>query len=143
MQEVEFKVPAEFAFAEAEALIESVCAAHGLDVAMKTSLASFPSSVHWHCKNKKEKGTLELTAFARDRRIWAQVQSGRKAPWIEIFCHGFRRTSSANSDRAAMREHAGFQFENHSACSRMAAQNRRTRQPLEKHIRNRLQWDRA
>lgn len=85
MQEVEFKVPAKFDFAGAEALIESVCAAHGLDVAMKAAMASFPGSIHWHYKNKKEKGTLELTVFPRDRRIWAQVQSGRKAPWIEIF----------------------------------------------------------
>jgi hypothetical protein len=84
MQEFEFKVPATFDFTGAEALIESIGAAHGLGVAMKTSLASFPGSIHWHYKNKKDKGTLELTVFPRDRRIWAQVQSRRKAPWIEI-----------------------------------------------------------
>jgi hypothetical protein len=78
------QIPAKFDFAGAEASIESVCAAHGLELTMKTSLANFPGSIHWHYENKREKGTLELTVFPRDRRIWAQVQSGRKAPWIEI-----------------------------------------------------------
>ncbi len=82
MQEIEFTVPAKADLDQAEAVIESVCAAHGLQAGMKSPLASFPGSIHWHYKKPREKGTLELTLFRRDRRIWAQVQEGRKAPWI-------------------------------------------------------------
>jgi hypothetical protein len=83
MQQVEFRVPRDLNLKRAEQLIEEACAELNLTIAMKSSLASYPGSTHWHYKNGKEKGTLELTLFPRDRRLWAQVQSGRKAPWIE------------------------------------------------------------
>ena len=83
MLEIEFKVPPNCDLAKAERSIESVCAVRGLHIAMKATLASYPGSTHWHYKNQKEKGTLELTVFPRGRRVWAQVQSGRKAPWID------------------------------------------------------------
>lgn len=84
MQEVEFTIPPNCDLTNAERLIEGACSALGLNRAMKGSLASYAGCIHWHYRNQKEKGTLELTLFARGRRIWAQVQSGRKAPWIEI-----------------------------------------------------------
>ena len=91
MQVVEFKVPARCDLRKAERCIEAVCARHGLHAAMKASLAAFPGSIHWHYKNPKEKGTLELTLFPRDRRIWAQVHTGRAAPWIEAVLPKVRR----------------------------------------------------
>jgi hypothetical protein len=83
MREIEFAVPRNAALAEAERLIEKVCARRGLVLAMKGSLSSYPGCVHWHYKRQNQKGTLELTLFARDRRVWAKVQDGRKAPWID------------------------------------------------------------
>ncbi|HYA18609.1 MAG TPA: hypothetical protein VEF06_14150 [Bryobacteraceae bacterium] len=83
MQEVEFRIPRDADLRRAEQLIEEACAALNLTPAMKGALASYPGSTHWHYKNGKEKGTLELTLSPRDRRIWAQVQSRRKAPWID------------------------------------------------------------
>jgi len=50
---------------------------------MKGAQASFLGSIHWHYKRKGQKGTLELTLYAAERRLWAQVQEGRKAPWID------------------------------------------------------------
>ncbi|MBZ5610863.1 MAG: hypothetical protein LAP38_21580 [Acidobacteriia bacterium] len=82
MQEIEFTVPPKFDFAQAEGCIEGVCARHGIEVAMKGSLAAYPGSIHWHYKKPKQKGTLELTVFGRDGRIWAQVHTNRAAPWI-------------------------------------------------------------
>lgn len=84
MQEFEFKIPPSCDLTKAEKLIEEVCSGLGLELGMKGSLASYPGCIHWHYKKQKEKGTLELTLLASDRRIWAQVQSGRRAPWIEI-----------------------------------------------------------
>jgi len=91
MQEIEFKVPKDFDPGRAGQLIESVCAAHGLDIGMKAGLAGLPGSTHWHYKKGREKGTLELTVFPRQRRIWAQVQNGRKAPWIDGILPKIRR----------------------------------------------------
>jgi hypothetical protein len=70
-------------FCVVERLIEKVCARRGLVLAMKGSLSSYPGCVHWHYKRQNQKGTLELTLFAQDRRVWAKVQDGRKAPWID------------------------------------------------------------
>jgi hypothetical protein len=83
MQQVEFTVPKTCDLATAVEKIEQVCAAQGLTMSMKTSQAAFPGSTHWHYKNKKLKGTLELTLYIPARRVWANVQSGRKAPWID------------------------------------------------------------
>jgi hypothetical protein len=83
MREIEFAVPRNADLLGAEQVIERICARRGLILAMKGSLSSYPGCVHWHYKRQKQKGTLELTLFARDRRVWAQVQDGRKAPWID------------------------------------------------------------
>jgi len=83
MREIEFKVPPDCNFARAEPLIEKACAEHGLLAAMKGSLATYAGSVHWHYKQPKQKGTLELTLLPAERRIWAQVHTNRAAPWID------------------------------------------------------------
>jgi|SRR5215469_6196317 len=83
MRQIEFRVPPKSDLANAESLIESSCAAHGLMPAMKGSLASFKGSVHWHYKQLGQKGTLELTLLVTERRIWAQIHTNRAAPWID------------------------------------------------------------
>jgi hypothetical protein len=83
MREIDFAVPRDADLGRAERLIEKICARRGLVLAMKGSLSSYPGCVHWHYKRPDQNGTLELTLFARDRRIWAKVQDGRKAPWID------------------------------------------------------------
>lgn len=83
MQEIDFAVPRTADLVGAEQLIEEICARRGLVLAMKGSLSAYPGCVHWHYKRQKQKGTLELTLFARDRRVWAKVQDGRTASWID------------------------------------------------------------
>jgi len=83
MEQVEFSIPARRDLKKAAALIERICAQHGLQAAMKGTLASYPGSIHWHYKKPNQKGTLELTLLCEERRIWASVHSNRKAPWIE------------------------------------------------------------
>jgi len=83
MQEFEFHVPTSAQLKNADGLIESLCIKEGLHVGLKGSLARFPGSIHWHFKKPGERGTLEITSSPHDRRIWAQVQSGRRADWIE------------------------------------------------------------
>ena len=107
MLEIEFKGPRRFETARAARVVECVCAAHGLSVAMKTTLATFPGSIHWHYKNQNEKGTLELTVFPRDQRVWAQVQDGRKAAWIEPVLPKIRRDVERELRRAADADRPG------------------------------------
>jgi hypothetical protein len=83
MREIEFAVPRNADLVRAKRLIEKICVRRGLTLATKGSLATYPGCVHWHYKRQKQKGTLELTLFARDRRVWAKVQDGRKASWID------------------------------------------------------------
>jgi hypothetical protein len=92
MREVEFKVPPSAQLIDAGSVIEATCAAEGLQIGMKGTLASFPGSTHWHFKRPKERGTLEITLFPRDRRIWAQIQDGRRAEWIEPCLANIRHT---------------------------------------------------
>jgi hypothetical protein len=83
MREFKFHVPRTCDLGRAERLIERVCNEHGLQLGMKGTQAKFPGSIHWHFKRPRQKGTLELTIFIPERRIWAQVQDGRRAPWID------------------------------------------------------------
>jgi hypothetical protein len=91
MKEVEFSVPSGCDLGSAERLIEAVCLRRGLQVTMKGSLATFPGSIHWHYKNQSQKGTLELTLHVPSGRIWAQVQNGRRAEWIDLELPGLQR----------------------------------------------------
>jgi hypothetical protein len=90
MREIEFAVPRNADLKGSESLIEQICAERGLTLAMKGSLSAYPGCVHWHFKRQKQKGTLELTLFPRGRRVWAKVQDGRKAPWIDKQLPGLR-----------------------------------------------------
>jgi hypothetical protein len=91
MRTVEFSIPRNCDLTRAEKLIEGVCLRRGLCVAMKGSLSAYPGSVHWHCKQSQQKRTLELTLFPAERRIWASVREGRKAPWIDADLPRLRR----------------------------------------------------
>ena len=83
MTELEFQVPRGCDLSHASSLIEGVFQAHGLRIVMTDTLRSYPECVHWHVKRGAEPGTLELTLWEAERRIWASVQEGRRAAWIE------------------------------------------------------------
>jgi hypothetical protein len=83
MKLTEFSVPKSSDLTEAERLIEQICSARGLTLTMKGTQATYPGSVHWHYKKPQQTGTLELTLHLAERRIWAKVSDGRRAPWIE------------------------------------------------------------
>ena len=76
-------VPPHADLAVAEVLVERVCQTEGLTVASKSSLRSFPGSVHWHLKKEGEKGVLELTLWPAKRRLWASVHANRAGGWTD------------------------------------------------------------
>lgn len=91
MEEIEFTVPKDGDLTAAPNVIESVCLDMGLSLTMKSSLSTHSGSLHWHFRKQKEKGTLELTVLPSSGRIWASIQSGRRAPWIYELLPKIRR----------------------------------------------------
>jgi hypothetical protein len=83
MMEIEFAVPQAANLSGAPGLIEKACRGCGLRVSTRATLSSYPGSIHWHVKRGIQPGTLELTLWEAKRRVWASVQEGRRAAWIE------------------------------------------------------------
>ena len=91
MTNLEITVPPHADLERLEALVEKVCQTEGLTAAAKTSLASFPGSVHWHFKREGEKGVLELTLWPAKRRLWASIHADRTGSWTEDSLERVRR----------------------------------------------------
>jgi len=83
MKQIEFTVPAGCDLAQAERRIERICQVRGLQCAKKGTVSAHRGSIHWHYKRPKQNGTLELTLWPSERRLWAAVHENRKADWIE------------------------------------------------------------
>jgi hypothetical protein len=83
MTEVEFTVPQGYSLSGAASLIEKACRECGLRVSTRATLQTYPGCIHWHVKRGIQSGTLELTLWETKRRVWASVQNGRRAPWID------------------------------------------------------------
>src|SRR5271163_1539130 len=69
-------------FRRAGGAVERCCRRLGLMQGMKTTLAKHPGSTHWHYKRAKLSGTIEITVWPPQRRVWITVQDGRRADWI-------------------------------------------------------------
>jgi hypothetical protein len=65
-----------------ESDIEAAIAKLGLLTTLRATLASFPGSIHWHLKRDRQRGTLELTLWPAEHRLWLSVQGARNASWI-------------------------------------------------------------
>ncbi|HEU5314907.1 MAG TPA: hypothetical protein VFX49_02270 [Chloroflexota bacterium] len=63
--------------------IEGCFAACDLRVALKGTARAHPGSIHWHLKRGRERGTLEVTLWPSQRRLWLSVHDNRGAPWID------------------------------------------------------------
>jgi hypothetical protein len=79
----EIAVPPDAELLGAEEVIERCCAAAGLRVTMKGTVAAHPGSVHWHLKRGEERGTLEVTLWPARRRLWLSVHANRGGDWID------------------------------------------------------------
>jgi len=83
MIDVPIAVPESADFRRVSGKVESCCRRLGLVVGMKAELRKHPGSTHWHYKRPKQSGTLEITVWPSERRVWITVQDGRRAEWIE------------------------------------------------------------
>jgi hypothetical protein len=64
------------------AALERVLKQAGLRVTLRGTLAGYPGCTHWHLKNGRERGVLELTYWPGGKRIWLSMQDGRRGGWV-------------------------------------------------------------
>ena len=83
MIEVELKIPANASSEIVIEVVEETCIENNLTCALKGTLASYPGCVHWHYRTDKQKGTLEITWWEVENRLWFKVAKGRKGEWMD------------------------------------------------------------
>ena len=82
-----------------EEIIETCCAELGLTQTLKGGVSTIPGAVHWHYKFGKATGTLEITMFAAEGRVWATMREDRAAVWITGTVEEIRMKLQANIAR--------------------------------------------
>lgn len=83
MIEVELVITANAKGEAVVKVVEQVCISNDLTCARKGTLASYPGCVHWHYKKDGQKGTLEITWWEVENRLWFKVAKGRMGKWID------------------------------------------------------------
>lgn len=83
MIEVEIHIPEHIERMAIPTLVEQACLNEHLTLTLRTTLRAFPGCTHWHFKQEKERGTLEITWWERKDRLWFKVAAGRTGAWIE------------------------------------------------------------
>ena len=87
------------------AVIEESCRL-GLTISCDGSLSKNPGSRHWHLRNGKRPGTLEVTHWPREQRLWVSYHSNRTGDgWVIEFAHRLAENLAArlggNVDQAS------------------------------------------
>jgi hypothetical protein len=83
MKQIEIDVPSTADLTDLDEAIEDAAAAAGLHVTLRGGLTQYPGATHWHFKRGDERGTLEITWWPREMRLWLSVHDNRDAQWIE------------------------------------------------------------
>jgi hypothetical protein len=83
LQQLDLTIPATVNLTEVVPVIDHCIAQVGLTITRKEPLATYPGSIHWHLKEGKARGVLELTLWPAERRFWVSIHSNCSAPWIK------------------------------------------------------------
>jgi hypothetical protein len=83
MNEVEIQTPPAIQSDVLIRQVEQVCADNELTLTLKGTLLTYPGCVHWHFKKHNLTGTLEITWWENEHRLWFKVADHRKGTWIE------------------------------------------------------------
>jgi hypothetical protein len=81
--DIEISLPPSVDCGKIARVIDDAIAQIDLSITLRDSLKKFPDCIHWHAKNGRESGTLEITLWPREHRAWFTIYSGRAAPWID------------------------------------------------------------
>jgi hypothetical protein len=82
MIEVDLQIPSGVNGEQIVKVVERVCTANDLACARKGTLASYPGCIHWHFRLGRQKGTLEITWWESEDRLWFKAAKGRTGEWI-------------------------------------------------------------
>ena len=83
MREIEIPLLPHIDCGKLALVIDDAIAEAGLSTTLRDTLGKFPGCIHWHAKNGRQSGTLEITLWPEKHRAWFTIQSGRTAPWID------------------------------------------------------------
>jgi hypothetical protein len=90
-EEILIHVPEHITPDKIGSVIDKAIIEFSLITTMRGSLKSFPGSTHWHLKQDRTRGTLEVTWWPRSRKLWIKIQAGRTAPWINEIAPRFKQ----------------------------------------------------
>jgi|SRR5579864_7954273 len=90
MRNIPLPVPAGADFFRVASVVEGSCDHMALRQTMKDTLSRYPGCVHWHYKRPGQSGTLEVTAWPAERKLWITVQDSRRAAWIDESLPGLK-----------------------------------------------------
>ena len=83
MKQIEIEVSATGNLTDVDEAIEQAAEAAGLRTTLRGGLTEYPGATHWHFKRGSEPGTLEITWWPREMRLWLSIHDNRDAQWIE------------------------------------------------------------
>ena len=83
MKQIDIDVPSTGNLTDLDEAIVEAAAAAGLRVTLRGGLTQYPGATHWHFKRADERGTLEITWWPREMRLWLAVHDNRDGQWIE------------------------------------------------------------
>jgi hypothetical protein len=72
--------PSKRAFA---ARLRIAAAESGPRIAHVTDLATCPGSTHWHIVSPGRAGTLELTYWPEQTKLWFKIHARRRGAWMD------------------------------------------------------------
>lgn len=79
MTEIEIEAPEGITTADIEDAIQKA----NLTVTLRGTLRQYPGCHHWHLKQGRETGTLELTWWPEKQKLWFKIASNRRGEWME------------------------------------------------------------
>src|ERR1700722_16350196 len=83
VKKLDVQIPANAVLERITVALDAAVGESGLTVVLLGTLKTFPGRVHWHLKRGRERGTLEITWWPKQRKLWIKVQAGRTAAWID------------------------------------------------------------
>jgi len=64
-----------------EGNIEKTCVDLGLNLTLQAALSSLPENTHWHFKQGKRKGVLEITQLKGSGELIFEIHQNRNGGW--------------------------------------------------------------
>jgi hypothetical protein len=83
MIEIEIRIPPKIKPAILIKAVEQSCNDHDLTCTLKGTLTKYPDCIHWHFRKDKQRGTLEITWWEKEHRLWFKVADHRTGAWID------------------------------------------------------------